>query len=72
MDDQICPSCGIGHVRARPRVGYRDEYECPHCRLVFCISGSDLPAITAGERTRLVPDASGRMWLRPECRADLP
>jgi hypothetical protein len=72
MDDQICPRCHVGRVRTLPKRGYRDDYECPHCGLAFSISGSDWPAIQRGDAARLKPDASGRLWLRPDSRTDLP
>jgi rubredoxin len=71
-DDSACPKCIVGRVQQSPKRGDFDEYKCPRCHLVFSVSGSDRPAIEGGASTSLVPDASGRMWLKPDGRPNLP
>jgi hypothetical protein len=73
-DDMTCPQCGSVSVRRSPTVGDRDDddYECLACQLAFSISGSDRSALAKGEPARLgPPDATGRMWLRPDSRTDV-
>jgi len=71
MDDDLpCPKCGCA-VSKGPKRGYRNDYECPGCGVTFSVSGSDWPAIQRGDAANLKPDATGRLWLRPEGRADL-
>ena len=67
-DDRPCPKCGCA-VSKGPKRGYRNDYECPGCSVTFSVSGSDWPAIAAGEGVHLSkPDADGRTWLRPDSR----
>jgi hypothetical protein len=71
-DDMTCPQCGSVSVGRSPIVGDRDDDECLACQLAFSISGSDRPALAKGEPARLgPPDATGRMWLRPDSRTDV-
>ena len=62
MDDQACPRCGAQDVRALPKTGDRDDYECRSCGLAFSISGSDCTAFKDGRRGELVIDANGKVW----------
>jgi hypothetical protein len=66
-DDLACPKCGAS-VTKGPKRGDRDNYECRGCGVAFSVSGSDWPAIRAGDSARLKPDASGSLWLRPDSR----
>jgi hypothetical protein len=72
MDDLTCPSCGDGRAKTLPKVGDRDEHDCPRCGL-FRVSGTDREKIARGEPARLhPPDTNGRVWLRPDSRPALP
>jgi hypothetical protein len=63
MSDLTCPSCGASRVKLLPKVGDRDDYECPRCG-VFSISGTDRQGIQDGCRVELVR-GNDRIWLKP-------
>ena len=60
MDDLTCPSCGDSRVKLLPKVGDRDDYDCPRCH-AFSVSGSDRKAFVEGARGELVKDETGKV-----------
>jgi hypothetical protein len=51
-DDPMCPNgCG-GSARLLPKVGDREDYDCPRC-LAFSVAGSQKKALDACRRAAL-------------------